>query len=385
MSGKMMSRIWALELAPAKQIVLLALADHADHDGGSIRPGVPLIAWKTGYSERQVQRLLRELVAEGLLVEVATEKGKAHAYSLDLSKGGFKPPYQPRKPGRPRTSDKMSSPLSQKGVTPRASDAAKRGDVIASPQLREKAVTSYAKDDSKSGDIASADSTRIRHTEEPSLKTINAPAGASTDSEILWLQGDDPRFEDSATPAPYPCTPREVNALIAAWWAWTPKRPTRRGKLVPSRQHFANRENRAYAENLVQRGVLPADFVRALADIRASIDAREWAYLRDKELTFCYVAPIVEAWARRDRAENWYTADAPRITPRRPDVAVDLGEIKEGDNLLERLAQHPDLYVDLPPPYRAPGDLDDGDLSDLMDADEPYDSAALLAELEIPL
>lgn len=366
MSAKMMSRIWALELAPAKQIVLLALADHADHEGGSIRPGVPLIAWKTGYSERQVQRLLRELVAEGLLVVIAAQAGKPTVYKLDLAQGKRKSPYAPR---RTLKADKTAPPEGDTAVTPD----------------RMSPVTAHAEDDPQSGDIASADLTRIRHTEEPSIKAINAPAGASTDSEIVWLPGDDPRFEDSATPEPYPCTPREVNALIAAWWAWTPKRPTRRGKLVPSRQHFANRENRAYAKNLVQRGVLPADFARALGEIRAHPDAREWGYLRDKELTFCYVAPIVEAWARRDRAENWYTADAPRITPKRPDVAIDLGEIKEGDNLLERLAQHPDLYVDLPPPYRAPGDLDDDAFAALSDSDETFDSAALLAELEIPL
>lgn len=179
MSVKVMGRVWELELTPAKQIVLLALADHADHDGNNIRPGVPLIAWKTGYSERQVQRIMRELIEEGLLVEVETEKGKPHVYSLDLSKAVPKLPYEPRKPGRPKTDDKMS------------------------PHLDEKGVTSHEKDESKSGDIASANLTRIRHKEEPSLKekdqlisSANDSAAASAENDLDCVSADSAEHTD---------------------------------------------------------------------------------------------------------------------------------------------------------------------------------------------
>lgn len=199
MSVKVMGRVWELELTPAKQIVLLALADHADHDGKNIRPGVPLIAWKTGYSERQVQRIMRELVEEGLLVEVETEKGKPHVYSLDLSKAVPKSPYEPRKPGRPKTDDKMS------------------------PHLDEKGVTSHEKDESKSGDIASANLTRIRHKEEPSLKekdqlisSANDSAAASAENDLDCVSADSAEHTDvQETPsehAPTPAEPPESSA-----------------------------------------------------------------------------------------------------------------------------------------------------------------------------
>jgi len=68
MSGKIMGAVWELALSRPKQVVLLAMADHADHEGRNVRPSVPLVAWKTGYSERQVQRIIGQLISDGLLV-----------------------------------------------------------------------------------------------------------------------------------------------------------------------------------------------------------------------------------------------------------------------------------------------------------------------------
>lgn len=69
MSGKATGRVWDLELEPLLKFVLLAYADHADHDGANMWPSVALIARKTGYSTRQVQRITRRLESLGWLIE----------------------------------------------------------------------------------------------------------------------------------------------------------------------------------------------------------------------------------------------------------------------------------------------------------------------------
>lgn len=97
MSAKVVGKVWEIELTPPQQLVMLALADHANHEGGNVFPEVALIAWKTGYSRRQVQRIMRELVDEGLLVKVTQREGKPTVYQIDLSKGTQKEPYQKRK------------------------------------------------------------------------------------------------------------------------------------------------------------------------------------------------------------------------------------------------------------------------------------------------
>jgi len=67
MSVKISTLVWQLELPRGHRLVLLAYADHASHDGTNVFPSVALIARKTGYSERSVQRITRRLVSQGLL------------------------------------------------------------------------------------------------------------------------------------------------------------------------------------------------------------------------------------------------------------------------------------------------------------------------------
>ncbi len=94
MSGKVMGAVWELDLPHSKQSVLLALADHADHEGQNVFAGVGLISWKTGYSERQVQRIMHECVEDGLLViEEEATPHKPVVYSIDLSKAKRKAEY----------------------------------------------------------------------------------------------------------------------------------------------------------------------------------------------------------------------------------------------------------------------------------------------------
>jgi DNA-binding transcriptional ArsR family regulator len=70
-----------------RKMVMLKLADHAHDDGTHIYPSVGLVAAQTHLSERTVQRVLSDLVDEGLLILVSNEfggRGKARNYQIDL-------------------------------------------------------------------------------------------------------------------------------------------------------------------------------------------------------------------------------------------------------------------------------------------------------------
>jgi len=80
MSVKVMGMVWDMRLDPSLKLVLLAFADHANHEGKQIYPSIELIARKTGYSKRHTQRITAQLRDEGLLVPVSfAEGGRGHA------------------------------------------------------------------------------------------------------------------------------------------------------------------------------------------------------------------------------------------------------------------------------------------------------------------
>lgn len=94
MSAKAAGRVWDLDLPHNKQHVLLAMADHADHEGRNMYPSLDLIAWKTGYSYRQVRRIVEELERDGILVMRKPARQQHPAvYDMDLSAGTAKPAF----------------------------------------------------------------------------------------------------------------------------------------------------------------------------------------------------------------------------------------------------------------------------------------------------
>jgi len=106
MSVKIMGQAWDLELPASKLLVLLALADHADHNGNNAYPSIDLLAWKTGYSERQVRRILKSLVKDKILIQ-HSRPGKVSIFSIDVNAGKKKAAYT-KKTGQNVTPDKMS-------------------------------------------------------------------------------------------------------------------------------------------------------------------------------------------------------------------------------------------------------------------------------------
>lgn len=111
MSAKILGQVWDLQLPAPKLLVLLALADHADHNGENAYPSADLIAWKTGYSERQVRRILQGLVKDKILSQ-QPRPGKTSVYSIHLENGKKKPEYTKNTGhsdiGQNVTPDKMS-------------------------------------------------------------------------------------------------------------------------------------------------------------------------------------------------------------------------------------------------------------------------------------
>lgn len=92
-----MAQVWELNLCHAEQSVLLAMADIAHDDGTHCYPSVALVAWKTGYSARQVQRIIHSLADRKILIAVGhINGGRAHAveYNIDLTKGDKKAPFK---------------------------------------------------------------------------------------------------------------------------------------------------------------------------------------------------------------------------------------------------------------------------------------------------
>lgn len=88
-----MGQAWDLDLPASKLLVLLAMADHADHNGNNVYPSVELIAWKTGYSESQARRIMKSLVKDEIL-SAQLRPGRTTLYSLHLDKGKLKEPFK---------------------------------------------------------------------------------------------------------------------------------------------------------------------------------------------------------------------------------------------------------------------------------------------------
>lgn len=130
MSVRQMGLVWELDLEKPLKFTLLALADHADHNGDGARPSVGLLAWKTGDTRRTIQRHLRQLEGLGLIVPIYAPTGglvrsghggnlvgRATTYRLTLDKGAKLPPFTPRSlsPGNPQG----ATPVAEKGDTTR--------------------------------------------------------------------------------------------------------------------------------------------------------------------------------------------------------------------------------------------------------------------------
>lgn len=115
MSIAAMNWAWQLRLKSAIKFVLMALADAAD-DEGYCWPSISTIAKKTCMDERSVQRILRTLEEQELLVIEARFRNdgssKSNGYKLAINKGGGNLSPPPRQ----RNHDRMASATPQGGL-----------------------------------------------------------------------------------------------------------------------------------------------------------------------------------------------------------------------------------------------------------------------------
>lgn len=177
MSVKVMGQVWELDLSHAEQSVLLALADHAKHDGTSVYPSVDLVAWKTNYSKRQVQRIMSSLRKEGILVIVReANRYRPREYRIDLSKAKNKPPYN--------RGDKLSPLLDSgdsrgdSGDTPGVTRESTRGDTTMSPESsnnRQVNTSDYINDIVSIIEVDDDDDESRQHDSSSSVPTKQKP------------------------------------------------------------------------------------------------------------------------------------------------------------------------------------------------------------------
>jgi len=82
LSSKLWARVWELDIPHAESKVLMALCDHAQDVPGepdlgiNCFPSIRMIAWKTGYERRWVQRLLRNLAEKKIIIPKSFYLGK---------------------------------------------------------------------------------------------------------------------------------------------------------------------------------------------------------------------------------------------------------------------------------------------------------------------
>ena len=119
MSVKIMGLVWDLDLPQNLKFVLLAYADHSDHSGRNIFPAVASIAKKTGYSERSVQRITRELESLGYLIADGGQDGGSGITARWYI---------------PKNGDKLTPFKKGDNLSERVTFATKKGDTAMSPE-----------------------------------------------------------------------------------------------------------------------------------------------------------------------------------------------------------------------------------------------------------
>lgn len=169
MSGKTTGKVWDVKLPLPKKFVLLALADKADHNDENIHPGVPLVARMTGYSERQVRRIIKQLVVEGILVLMDAPPGKPSNYKIDFSRTVQVGDDTPLTPDIAMTPDTVMSGVEN------VQTHGKQMDIAVSPDTAMSPLTSYGKNKIQTPDIASLKVTDERIKENGKKRESRAP------------------------------------------------------------------------------------------------------------------------------------------------------------------------------------------------------------------
>jgi DnaD/phage-associated family protein len=143
MSVKTMGMIWEIEVAQRDLLVLLALADHADHNGNNAYPSLALIAWKIGASERTVSRALKRMERAGIL-EARQRPGKTTIYSIHPERATQKAPFKATDPGHSYVTPAKLSPLTSHAKNVRGTPDTPSAKTVGEPSITNHPTTTTA-------------------------------------------------------------------------------------------------------------------------------------------------------------------------------------------------------------------------------------------------
>lgn len=95
MSVKSIGKVWEMDLGAPTKIVLLAMADHADHTGGNIYPRKSLIAKKCGYTKRHIISVIQELMDQEILAVQRTLESGIKVYKIQFQNAQYQDFQEP--------------------------------------------------------------------------------------------------------------------------------------------------------------------------------------------------------------------------------------------------------------------------------------------------
>ena len=130
-----MNWAWQQKLRPTPKLVLMAIADSAD-DCGICWPAVPTVAAKCSVSDRTVQRVIKMLIADGLMI--AEERYRpngsraSNRYQLQIEGDKLSPPHDRDDTG-PRH---LCHHPPDTGVTPRTITEPKKETPLLHPAMK---------------------------------------------------------------------------------------------------------------------------------------------------------------------------------------------------------------------------------------------------------
>ncbi len=94
MSIKIMTQVWTRDILPAEKIILLAMTDWADDDGGNMYPSLGKIAHKTGYTRRYIRERISSFVSKGWLFRQKWSIYGTYVYQINIVKIPGLAPYE---------------------------------------------------------------------------------------------------------------------------------------------------------------------------------------------------------------------------------------------------------------------------------------------------
>ncbi len=190
MSAKISGKVWELNLDPTEKLVLLALADHADHEGNNVRPGNDLLVAKTGLSQQTISAKITKFIELGILEPTKDGRGRGvvREFSIEPERAERKQFFIEREERKLQAARTYRKPESYKQSVPNETESYKRGVPLETERynLTEEKVQS-GKEKVQSDAIAYKEENRHEPSIEPSEREARALSPVS-DVSAIWQE-----------------------------------------------------------------------------------------------------------------------------------------------------------------------------------------------------